>query len=44
MSDPCARWHNTERLHGYLDDVAPADFETAHYAALATTSEAIEIQ
>jgi putative transposase len=33
-------WHNTERLHGYLNDVPPAEFETAHYAAPATTSEA----
>ena len=33
-------WHNTERLHGYLDDVPHAEFETAHYIALATTSEA----
>ncbi len=37
-------WHNTERLHGYLGDVPPAEFETAHYAALATTTEAIGIQ
>jgi putative transposase len=37
-------WHNTERLHGYLDDVPPAEFETAHYAALATTSETVGIQ
>ena len=33
-------WHNTERLHGYLGDVPPAEFEAAHYAALATTNEA----
>jgi putative transposase len=33
-------WHNTERLHGYLGDVPPAEFETAHYAALAATNEA----
>jgi putative transposase len=37
-------WHNTERLHGYLGDVPPTEFETAHYAALATTSEALGIQ
>ena len=37
-------WHNNERLHGYLGDVPPAEFETAHYAALATTSEALGIQ
>jgi len=33
-------WHNTERLHGYLGDVPPAEFEAAHYAAPDTTSEA----
>jgi len=33
-------WHNTERLHGYLGDVPPTEFETAHYAALATISDA----
>jgi putative transposase len=37
-------WHNTERLHGYLNDVPPAEFEAAHYAALATTSETVGIQ
>jgi putative transposase len=37
-------WHNTERLHGYLGDVPPAEFETGHYAALATTNEAVGIQ
>ena len=26
-------WHNTERLHSYLDDVPPAEFEAAFYAA-----------
>ncbi|WP_139820890.1 IS3 family transposase [Krasilnikoviella flava] len=25
-------WHNTERLHGYLGDVPPAEFESALYA------------
>ena len=35
-------WHNTERLHGYLGDVPPTEFETAHYAALATTSDALK--
>ena len=25
-------WHNTRRLHGYLGDVPPAEFETAFYA------------
>jgi putative transposase len=37
-------WHNTERLHGYLGDVPPAEFETGHYASLATTNETVEIQ
>ena len=26
-------WHNTGRLHGYLSDVPPAEFEAAFYAA-----------
>jgi putative transposase len=26
-------WHNTRRLHGYLGDIPPAEFETAFYAA-----------
>jgi putative transposase len=26
-------WHNTERLHGYLGDVPPTEFEQAFYAA-----------
>ena len=26
-------WHNTERLHSYLSDVPPAEFEAAFYAA-----------
>jgi putative transposase len=33
-------WFNHERLHSHCDDVPPAEFETAFYAALATTSEA----
>ncbi len=31
-------WHNTERLHVYLGDVSPTEFEAAFYAALATTA------
>lgn len=27
-------WYNTERLHGYLDDIPPAEAEEAHYARL----------
>ena len=37
-------WFNTERLHGYRGDAPPAEFETALYAALATTSEPVGIQ
>ena len=31
-------WFNHDRLHGYLDDTPPAEFETAFYAAQTTTS------
>jgi putative transposase len=37
-------WHNTERLHGYLGDVPPAEFETAHYALLANPNAKVGIQ
>jgi putative transposase len=37
-------WFNEQRLHGHCDDVPPAEFETAFYAALATTNEAVGIQ
>ena len=30
-------WYNTERLHGYLDDVPPIEYEEAHYAQLTTS-------
>ena len=29
-------WHNTDRLHGYLGDVPPAEFEAAFYATQRT--------
>jgi len=29
-------WHNHDRLHGYLDDVPPAEFEEAFYATKRT--------
>jgi putative transposase len=37
-------WHNTERLHGYLDDVPPAEFEAAFYAAQQTDHTVVGIQ
>jgi len=30
-------WYNTQRLHGYLGDVPPVEYEEAHYAQLATS-------
>jgi putative transposase len=30
-------WFNSQRLHGYLDDVPPIEYEEAHYAQLAPT-------
>jgi len=32
-------WYNTERLHGYLNDVPPIEYEEAHYAQLATSGQ-----
>lgn len=37
-------WHNTQRLHGYLGDVPPTEFEAGFYAASATTGEVVGIQ
>jgi putative transposase len=37
-------WHNTERLHSYLDDVPPAEFEAAFYAAQSASDQLVEIQ
>ena len=36
-------WHNTTRLHGYLDDRPPAEFEQAFYAAQRDDCEAVGI-
>jgi putative transposase len=36
-------WHNNDRLHGYLDDVPPTEFEAA-YAAQQTDQELVGIQ
>ena len=37
-------WHNTSRLHGYLDDVPPAEFEDIFYATKRTDQPLVEIQ
>ena len=37
-------WHNTSRLHGYLGDIPPAEFEAAFYAAQRTDQPLVEIQ
>ena len=37
-------WHNTSRLHGYLNDVPPAEFEAAFYDAHRTDQPLIGIQ
>lgn len=37
-------WHNHQRLHGYLGDRPPAEFEAAFYATERTDEELVEIQ
>jgi putative transposase len=37
-------WHNTSRLHGYLGDLPPAEFEEAFYAAQRTDQTLAGIQ
>jgi len=37
-------WHNTSRLHGYLSDLPPAEFEAAFYATKRTDQPLVEIQ
>lgn len=37
-------WHNTNRLHGYLGDVPPAEFEAAFYDASRSDQTPVEIQ
>jgi putative transposase len=37
-------WHNTSRLHGYLNDIPPAEFEAAFYATKGTDQALVEIQ
>ncbi|WP_235201320.1 IS3 family transposase [Microbacterium sp. CH12i] len=37
-------WHNTQRLHGYLGDIPPAEFEQAFYAGQTTSSQLVGIK
>ena len=37
-------WHNTSRLHGYLNDLPPAEFEAIFYATKRTDHPLVEIQ
>ena len=37
-------WHNTQRLHGYLGDIPPAEFETAFYAEQIDHQQEVEIK
>ncbi|TQR82215.1 IS3 family transposase [Mycobacterium hodleri] len=37
-------WHNTSRLHGYLDDLPPAEFEDIFYATKRTDQALVGIQ
>lgn len=37
------QWHNTQRLHGYLGDVPPAEFEATFYATHGTDQTLVEI-
>ena len=37
-------WHNHQRLHGYLDDVPPAEFEEAFYATKRADQPLVGIQ
>lgn len=37
-------WHNTSRLHGYLNDIPPGEFEAAFYDAQRTDQHLVEIQ
>lgn len=36
-------WHNTARLHGYLGDVPPVEFEAAFYAAAGSDPLEVEL-
>lgn len=37
-------WHNTQRLHGYLGDIPPAEFEQTFYADQTTPTQLVGIK
>jgi len=37
-------WHNTKRLHGYLGDIPPAEFEKAFYAGQTDRTQLVGIK
>ena len=37
-------WHNTQRLHGYLGDIPPAEFEQAFYAGQTDRKQLVGIK
>ena len=37
-------WHNTTRLHGYLGDVPPFEYEESFYAGVTSAKELVEIK
>ena len=37
-------WHNTKRLHSYLGDVPPAEYEAMFYAGVTRVKELVEIK
>lgn len=37
-------WHNTKRLHSYLGDVPPAEYEAMFYAGVTSAKELVEIK
>jgi len=37
-------WHNTERLHGYIGNVSPVEFEHAFYAVQADRNQLVGIK
>jgi len=37
-------WHNTKRLHGYLGDVPPFEYEESFYTGVTSAKELVEIK